>query len=554
MSDAPVEAALAQARDHARAGRRDDTLRSLLEAWRQQPVAELSALVEELGAAWRTPESPITRRGGRSAIDAFRAAAETAGPTALPWLLEELAEATSPSLLEARVVSLGVERRDPRVSTALVALVDALPHHGRMSRRLWICVFQEIERIGDPRGREALIRLLDEVRAHRREALRHTGRVVVEELATIVERVRDLPAPPPLSPQARALVDELREAGAARARSSSPSPVTEESLLAAVWAAPDDDGPRLVYADWLTERSDPRGELITLQCARAASGSGEAPSRRERALLKDLERALVGPLAPVALRAGLRFARGFLAAFRFKAQYVDCDKLIGHPAWATIEEVDANPHVFVSRPTDWLLHPAASSLRVVYGLRRDALDAIAEAGPVRWHTIGTRAYERIDEVLATLRRARDAGALPSLQTFDLSELNSPTPRALEPLLAHPALAGLGTVALLTPLDAVADAARLVATRPELPARLILRHTSWSREPPTGVELVIERGPPLTVAAWYRGATTAPLVDPLVDALAQIDPALSPRLTVDLAPTVRKLPEVQSALARLGSLS
>ncbi|MCB9672082.1 MAG: TIGR02996 domain-containing protein [Alphaproteobacteria bacterium] len=37
-------------------------------------------------------------------------------------------------------------------------------------------------------------------------------------------------------------------------------------LLAAVVAAPDDDGPRLVLADALLERGDPRGELIRLQC------------------------------------------------------------------------------------------------------------------------------------------------------------------------------------------------------------------------------------------------------------------------------------------------
>jgi uncharacterized protein (TIGR02996 family) len=40
-----------------------------------------------------------------------------------------------------------------------------------------------------------------------------------------------------------------------------------ERLLAAIHAAPDDDAPRLVYADWLQSRGDPRGELIALQCA-----------------------------------------------------------------------------------------------------------------------------------------------------------------------------------------------------------------------------------------------------------------------------------------------
>ncbi len=43
----------------------------------------------------------------------------------------------------------------------------------------------------------------------------------------------------------------------------------EAALLEAICAAPDRDEPRLVYADWLEEHEDPRGELIQLQVAQA---------------------------------------------------------------------------------------------------------------------------------------------------------------------------------------------------------------------------------------------------------------------------------------------
>jgi uncharacterized protein (TIGR02996 family) len=43
-----------------------------------------------------------------------------------------------------------------------------------------------------------------------------------------------------------------------------------EQFLAAIQAAPEDDGPRLVYADWLHGRGDPRGEFIAVQCTLAA--------------------------------------------------------------------------------------------------------------------------------------------------------------------------------------------------------------------------------------------------------------------------------------------
>lgn len=42
----------------------------------------------------------------------------------------------------------------------------------------------------------------------------------------------------------------------------------EEALLAAISAAPQDVLPRLVYADWLDERNDPRGEYLRLEVER----------------------------------------------------------------------------------------------------------------------------------------------------------------------------------------------------------------------------------------------------------------------------------------------
>src|SRR5437762_2497871 len=39
----------------------------------------------------------------------------------------------------------------------------------------------------------------------------------------------------------------------------------EDAFLRAVLEHPDDDGPRLVYADWLEERGDPRGAFIRAQ-------------------------------------------------------------------------------------------------------------------------------------------------------------------------------------------------------------------------------------------------------------------------------------------------
>lgn len=48
-----------------------------------------------------------------------------------------------------------------------------------------------------------------------------------------------------------------------------PTDPLDRALLQAVLDAPADDEPRLVYADRLIERGDPRGELIVVQCTLA---------------------------------------------------------------------------------------------------------------------------------------------------------------------------------------------------------------------------------------------------------------------------------------------
>lgn len=91
----------------------------------------------------------------------------------------------------------------------------------------------------------------------------------------------------------------------------------EKKLLADIFAAPDDDAPRLVYADWLLEHGDAeRGELIQIQCAlgRPAIGAKAHPHRfhpdaknpptreeleaREKKLLQKHQKAWLAPIRP----------------------------------------------------------------------------------------------------------------------------------------------------------------------------------------------------------------------------------------------------------------
>lgn len=74
-----------------------------------------------------------------------------------------------------------------------------------------------------------------------------------------------------------------------------------EALLADVLARPDDDAPRLVYADWLAAQGDARGELVQVQCELATLPGRERERRRVLAdRERDLLRGRATMLAPIA--------------------------------------------------------------------------------------------------------------------------------------------------------------------------------------------------------------------------------------------------------------
>ncbi len=91
-------------------------------------------------------------------------------------------------------------------------------------------------------------------------------------------------------------------------------------LLREILANPDDDAPRLVYADALTERGDPRGELIVVQCLLARGAPDrEQLEAREAALLKKHARAWLAPIRTSIHR--WQWERGFLRSVAGNAAF-----------------------------------------------------------------------------------------------------------------------------------------------------------------------------------------------------------------------------------------
>ena len=93
--------------------------------------------------------------------------------------------------------------------------------------------------------------------------------------------------------------------------------MTEDEVLDIIASHPGDDAPRLLYADMLKRRGDPRGEFIQVQCTLAKlppdDPEASALAARERELLEAYGAPFHGAwLAPISHRYDTEFERGFV--------------------------------------------------------------------------------------------------------------------------------------------------------------------------------------------------------------------------------------------------
>jgi uncharacterized protein (TIGR02996 family) len=65
--------------------------------------------------------------------------------------------------------------------------------------------------------------------------------------------------------------------------------MNEAAFIRAILASPEDDAPRLIFADWLDERGDPRAEYLRLLCAVDGLPEGDPRTAEMTARLRMLE-------------------------------------------------------------------------------------------------------------------------------------------------------------------------------------------------------------------------------------------------------------------------
>ncbi|MBS1153905.1 MAG: hypothetical protein H6Q89_5603, partial [Myxococcaceae bacterium] len=202
------------------------------------------------------------------------------------------------------------------------------------------------------------------------------------------------------------------------------------ALLEAVLAAPEDDAPRLVYSDWLTEQGDPRGEFIAVQCARA-SLPPDAPAQqqleeREWTLLSLHEEAWRKALAPEVLSA--KFRRGFIdEATLYASTFVEhADAIFAREPLRTARIIDPMEKGAVQLAASPVLR-RLSGLRLSNstgafekGIGLEGLGALL--GSRHLGALETLALEgqHVDDLGAIVLARAGPGALPALQSLQLS--------------------------------------------------------------------------------------------------------------------------------------
>lgn len=313
-----------------------------------------------------------------------------------------------------RLCALARWPTDPRVATVLATWFERdfawPPPFERGPIAVLAILAEQLIRIGDPRVLPRIAACLERPRARTDEA-----RAAQQALARrVVDGIRAQPDDPAVVAWVRALAPP-------------PPTVDEQALWDAIARDPDDLAPRLVLADFLIERGDPRGE----QLARACAGQGIE--------LANHWHDWFGDLALVISRHRCRFDRGMIAGAMFG--------LRGTPSWAYAaiahhRELAAIKTWSVDRRADMPAFAAMIAQRAsldTLQITAADLPVLAAARP-QWKV---RALELVlDQAVATTRACL-VQILQMFPTLEVLELLGPSPPDLPaalPLLASaPAL-------------------------------------------------------------------------------------------------------------------
>jgi uncharacterized protein (TIGR02996 family) len=392
---------------------------------------------------------------------------------------------------------------DPRIAPVLLELLAQPPWRSNPTLPFWRACCDRLVETRDPR---ILARLETVARGYPRTIPTTVGIKVSGYLNAALARLQhEIRRVTPLEPAALELCAEIEARLGFRSAKVSAGTVIADELLAAVYATPTDDAPRLVFADHLAQRGDPRGEFINLQLARAAGRADDATRARELALLAESGGQWVG-------RAGIAFAadhvvfrRGFPAYAKLPRTRTVLPSVVGDPAWSTLEVVDVrwNSTAGTSRSALHDIVDAARGLRAVLGVPATFLASLADIARlerIEGVAVSTNADRHVvEQWLADARAPRRLGiaGVPTMQARGSEYANAPDVAHVERLVDTPGFARLDTLVV----DCPGEVARWLALIEPTPVRrLVLRLRS-------GLAIELTRDGDRFAHALFRFATT-----------------------------------------------
>lgn len=274
-------------------------------AWRETVAG---ALVKALARRTKAPAAgkgaskTALPAGPRAALqEAWLAMAARRAPDDLPALLERLGDLPATDITE-RLVALIDFPTDARIGDAAARLIEKSPVRMSAENPLF-----------------SVLALVLSVHGHR--AHRDAVRRLVEHVPALSWAEQVLPDAD--APETKA--------------TPSVAPSSEAAFLAWIAEAPADRARRHAFADWLLERGNPRGELMSLQLASLERPLSPAEAKRAGALQKKHEKEWLKPFGRGVRKGTARFSGGLLASVELSMWNASDVPDASEPQLATLE-------------------------------------------------------------------------------------------------------------------------------------------------------------------------------------------------------------------------
>lgn len=452
-------------------------VRESIAAWRQTKHPRLAAVADLATARALDAQPRPALATGTKQVDvaAWQAAFQGRDELDLPRLLAAVGTARSPISTER--VRLLATANDPRVVTGLLRLLEAPPFRAGTALPFFRACATALAEAGDPRVRPALEDLGARYKGIIETSIGDLVATLLLRTAASLDQVKPGPLPAALDRQCsawEALFEAERAAGQRAASQVRSTRASDEELLAAIYAAPDDDAPRHVFADALLERGDERGEFISLQLARARGEATPAQRLRESQLAHDPKRLSAWAL-PLSAGGEVVFGRGFPEFLALNPK--QAKRVVGHAALRTLARVAGFEQCSVKVAAELLGSPHLRGATHVGRLSGALLDKLE--GDLPWPSI-------------SLVEAPGPGLLSRFPGLRALELCSPPSRGLD---------GGGVLDSLTLLASGGLDAELLASVPGLTTLEVRAwQKDWAAAPPLArlgrlERLAVQNAPP-----------------------------------------------------------